>query len=1043
MPLVSSVRRLGPTLDQFIGRHQVIVTLGLSISVVLAAVLCVLFTVNNNGQSDFGVMSSIAPDANGVVLLGHIYKVDLTERMIGVSWHVGGCGSYSAQNAPISKGTTHCSLPNVPLDVYMNNQPEPVFSYDPDTQPLDPATEELIYLHAVNSFQADILLETYTQATKLGIRYKFFDQQYLYPFDYYVTRTKFITLDSSTNTTVPIAAAAFSDFANNFAPRSTNTPARTRFNGAELDSNVVSLTIRRNVIAKVYAVMLFLFNWALAAVVIVITVVATVAKDVELGEGVLILPVTVILTIPALRELFVGEPPIGVLLDVVGFFLQMFVVALCTIVLLAQMCGFKPSKRSDVPEKAPVDDETSADADMALQPLGQTQEKTALLSCQGVPQVVPPTQGVVSVGPSGAQDAARTAHAKAILGPELHAQLTNTKVLLVGAGGIGCELLKNIVLTGFGHITLLDLDTIDLSNLNRQFLFRKKDVKQSKALVAARTAADFNPNVRITPIHGNIKEPQYDIAWFKQFDIVLNALDNLGARRHVNKMCMAAQIPLVESGTAGYLGQVQPLVKDRTECFDCVPKPTPKTFPVCTIRSTPSQPIHCIVWSKSYLMGQLFGEDEDAGAELDEAEKQGENAQEIAALRKEALAFQAVRRALRFSGQNDAAKMVFQKVFDADIRNLLSMSDMWRSRQPPVPLDFDKILDGSFVLERKINGQQNGVANGPIANGHANGSSQPASRLKDQQTLTLRDNVLLFISSINRLAARLQQGEQTISFDKDDDDTLDFVTATSNLRSTAYGIETKTRWEVKEMAGNIIPAIATTNAIISGLIVLQALHLLRQSYHKLRNVHLQFKPAVPLSTITMSSPNPNCGICRDMYINAQCDPARTRLGDIVQAVLDGEGREVSVFEDKRLLSDPDWTDNDERTLESLNVTKGKFLSIVDEDDEVATISVSITDLPPNHPIDAPPFILPSPVPKPPAKVKPAVREPSPPRPAVKRAHPDDEITEIEPAAKRVRQSGADDDLASPSKKRRLEEDGLVMMGDANDMLEDEDVIIID
>jgi ubiquitin-like 1-activating enzyme E1 B len=96
----------------------------------------------------------------------------------------------------------------------------------------------------------------------------------------------------------------------------------------------------------------------------------------------------------------------------------------------------------------------------------------------------------------------RTSHARAILGPEFHARLPDTKVLLVGAGGIGCELrewsmpnfsasivieqmdtVKNIVLTGFGYITLLDLDTIDLSNLNRQFLFKKKDVKQSKALV--------------------------------------------------------------------------------------------------------------------------------------------------------------------------------------------------------------------------------------------------------------------------------------------------------------------------------------------------------------------------------------------------------------------------------------------------------------------------------------------------------------------------------------------------------------------------------
>lgn len=66
-------------------------------------------------------------------------------------------------------------------------------------------------------------------------------------------------------------------------------------------------------------------------------------------------------------------------------------------------------------------------------------------------------------------------------------------------------------------------------------------------------------------------------------------------------MCLAADIPLVESGTQGYLGQAYVIKKDETECFDCQPKPTPTTYPVCTIRSTPSAPIHCIVWSKSFL----------------------------------------------------------------------------------------------------------------------------------------------------------------------------------------------------------------------------------------------------------------------------------------------------------------------------------------------------------------------------------------------------------------------------------------------------------
>lgn len=155
------------------------------------------------------------------------------------------------------------------------------------------------------------------------------------------------------------------------------------------------------------------------------------------------------------------------------------------------------------------------------------------------------------------------------------------------------------------------------------------------------------------------------------------------------------------------------------------------------------------------------------------------------------------------------------------------------------------------------------------------------------------------------------------------------------------------------MAGNIIPAIATTNAIIAGLIVLQAFHLLRKSHNHLRNVHVQFKPSMPLSTINMCPPNPNCGVCRDTYTEILCDPSRVTLSEVIDGIL-GDGpdhgggtgrRDVSVYEDKRVLSDPDWDDNNDRTLESLNVTRGKFLSIVDEDGEWSTIQVGVGVLP--------------------------------------------------------------------------------------------------
>lgn len=66
----------------------------------------------------------------------------------------------------------------------------------------------------------------------------------------------------------------------------------------------------------------------------------------------------------------------------------------------------------------------------------------------------------------------------------------------------------------------------------------------------------FRPDISITPYHANVKDPDFNVDFFKQFKVVLNGLDNLDARRHVNRLCLAAGVPLVESGTTGFLGQV-------------------------------------------------------------------------------------------------------------------------------------------------------------------------------------------------------------------------------------------------------------------------------------------------------------------------------------------------------------------------------------------------------------------------------------------------------------------------------------------------------
>ncbi|VDK66473.1 unnamed protein product, partial [Anisakis simplex] len=153
------------------------------------------------------------------------------------------------------------------------------------------------------------------------------------------------------------------------------------------------------------------------------------------------------------------------------------------------------------------------------------------------------------------------------------------RVLVVGAGGIGCELLKNLALTGFSNIDVVDLDTIDVSNLNRQFLFRREHVGKSKAETAAQAVRSIMPNVNITCHHDSIMNVKYDVDFFHQFTVVLGALDNRAARNHVNRLCVAARVPLIESGSSGYLGQVGVIMRDKTECYECMPKSAQKTYP--------------------------------------------------------------------------------------------------------------------------------------------------------------------------------------------------------------------------------------------------------------------------------------------------------------------------------------------------------------------------------------------------------------------------------------------------------------------------------
>jgi molybdopterin-synthase adenylyltransferase len=166
-------------------------------------------------------------------------------------------------------------------------------------------------------------------------------------------------------------------------------------------------------------------------------------------------------------------------------------------------------------------------------------------------------------------------------GEEGQKKLKNTKVFVAGCGGLGSPIAYYLAAAGFGHLVLVDMDVVDLSNLNRQILHWDSNIGEPKVKSAYEKLAQMNPEIELTPLNIEITADNvYELT--EGCDIILDAMDNFPTRYLLNRASLQHKIPYVYASIWGLEGRATTLVPGKTPCLECIfPKAPPKeTFPV-------------------------------------------------------------------------------------------------------------------------------------------------------------------------------------------------------------------------------------------------------------------------------------------------------------------------------------------------------------------------------------------------------------------------------------------------------------------------------
>jgi ubiquitin-activating enzyme E1 len=448
-------------------------------------------------------------------------------------------------------------------------------------------------------------------------------------------------------------------------------------------------------------------------------------------------------------------------------------------------------------------------------------------------------------------------------GTEFETKLFNSKWFMVGSGAIGCEYLKNLAYMniantklGTGEIIITDPDSIEKSNLNRQFLFRSHHIGKSKSEMATSVIKQMKPHINIRSFSQKVGSDSMEFTnqiMDSNITGVLNALDNVKARRFMDEMCFKYNIPLFESGTTGTKGNTQPVIPFVTETYSNSTDPEQeKSFPICTIKSFPNEITHTIHWAMDQF--EFFNR---APSTINKWIENSEYINELSQVEKSIVMSDINKLTIKYPTQKTGLKgcaewavdMFTENYYNSIVQLLHTFAPehevipgvkFWSAgKRCPKPIKFDSenkdhfnYVNATTHIIARISGINDNFTNEQLK--EIITKYQPTVFIPTKIKIATTDSELEKIFSTQNqdiLIGTPTEFTQTFvpqEFEKDNDSNwhIDWITAASNIRAMNYNIPIADRQQTKGIAGRIIPAIATTTSAISGLTLMEMLKYL-------------------------------------------------------------------------------------------------------------------------------------------------------------------------------------------------------------------------